>query len=49
MNEELIPRLQEIQQEYGYLPSDALDRLCEQTGINRAQLISVASFYSQFR
>ena len=49
MNEQLIPRLQQIQQEYGYLQPEAMDRLCEETGIDRAQLISVSSFYSQFR
>lgn len=46
---DLIPRLQEIQQKFGYLQPDELDRLCEQTGVSRARLISVASFYSQFR
>lgn len=45
----IIPLLQAIQQEFNYLPSDALNRLYERTEIDRAQLISVASFYSQFR
>lgn len=45
----IIPLLQAIQQEFGYLPSDALNRVYERTEIDRAQLISVASFYSQFR
>ena len=45
----IIPLLQAIQQEFGYLPSDALNRVYERTDIDRAQLISVASFYSQFR
>lgn len=45
----IIPLLQAIQQEFNYLPSDALNRVCERTDIDRAQLISVASFYSQFR
>ena len=47
--EQIIPLLQAIQQEFNYLPSDALDRLYEQTDIDRAQLISVATFYSQLR
>ena len=47
--EQIIPLLQAIQQEFNYLPSDALDRLYERTDIDRAQLISVATFYSQLR
>ena len=45
----IIPLLQAIQQEFNYLPSDALNRLYERTDIDRAQLISVATFYSQLR
>ena len=45
----IIPLLQAIQQEFNYLPSDALNRLYERTDIDRAQLISVTSFYAQFR
>lgn len=47
--DQIIPLLQAIQQEFNYLPSDALNRICERTDIDRAQLISVSSFYSQFR
>lgn len=47
--EKIIPLLQAIQQEFNYLPSDAIERLYERTDIDRAQLISVSSFYSQFR
>lgn len=47
--EQIIPLLQAIQQEFNYLPSDALNRLYARTDIDRAQLISVSSFYSQFR
>lgn len=45
----IIPLLQAIQQEFNYLPSDALNRVYERTEIDRAQLISVATFYSQLR
>ena len=45
----IIPLLQAVQKEFNYLPSDALNRLYERTEIDRAQLISVSSFYSQFR
>lgn len=47
--EKIIPLLQTIQQEFNYLPSEALNRLYERTEIDRAQLISVATFYSQLR
>lgn len=47
--QQIIPLLQAIQQEFNYLPSDALNRVYERTEIDRAQLISVSSFYSQFR
>ena len=47
--EQIIPLLQAIQQEFNYLPSDALNRVYERTEIDRAQLISVATFYSQLR
>ena len=47
--EQIIPLLQAIQQEFNYLPSDALNRLYERTEIDHAQLISVATFYSQLR
>lgn len=44
-----IPLLQAIQQEFNYLPVDALNCVYESTDIDRAQLLSVATFYSQFR
>ncbi len=45
----IIPLLQAIQEEFSYLPSMAIERLYERTEIDRAQLISVSTFYSQFR
>ncbi len=45
----IIPLLQALQDEFSYLPSDALQRVYERTEIDRAQLISVSTFYSQFR
>lgn len=45
----VIPLLQALQNEFNYLPSDALGRVYERTEIDRAQLISVSTFYSQFR
>src|SRR5665811_1378329 len=45
----LIPILQAIQKEYKYLPEDALRYVSENTQITSAEIMSVASFYSQFR
>ena len=45
----VIPLLQALQNEFSYLPSEALERVYEKTEIDRAQLISVSTFYSQFR
>ncbi|MCG8699093.1 MAG: NAD(P)H-dependent oxidoreductase subunit E, partial [Bacteroidales bacterium] len=47
--EAVIPILQAIQEAYNYLPSKALELVCEQTDITPAEITSVASFYSQFR
>ena len=47
--EVIIPLLQALQNEFSYLPSEALERIYERTEIDRAQLISVSTFYSQFR
>jgi NADH:ubiquinone oxidoreductase subunit E len=47
--EATIPILQAIQSRYRYLPEAALQRVCEATEIAPAQIIGVASFYSQFR
>ncbi len=45
----LIPILQAIQNEYNYLPEEALRYLADQSEITAAEIIGVASFYSQFR
>ncbi|MFV0376352.1 MAG: NAD(P)H-dependent oxidoreductase subunit E [Mangrovibacterium sp.] len=45
----IIPLLQAIQNEFSYLPAEAINRLYDKTEIDRAQLISVSTFYSQFR
>lgn len=44
-----IPILQGIQEEYGYLPSEILERLSELTSIPLAQIYGVATFFAQFR
>ena len=47
--EALIPILQALQQEYGYLPEAALRRVAETTRITPAALSGVSSFYDMFR
>lgn len=46
---DLIPILQRIQEGYGYLPKDVLDKLCELTNMYPTEVMGVATFYSQFR
>ncbi|RLD94394.1 MAG: proton-conducting membrane transporter [Bacteroidetes bacterium] len=46
---DVIPVLQAIQEKYNYLPEEALRRVCEISEITPAQIVGVASFYSQFR
>jgi NADH-quinone oxidoreductase subunit F len=45
----VIPLLQAIQKHYGYLPQEALERVCELTDIRPATIVGVSSFYTQFR
>lgn len=47
--EAVIPILQAIQSRYRYLPTPALERVCELTDITPASIEGVATFYSQFR
>jgi NADH-quinone oxidoreductase subunit E len=44
----LIPVLQEIQEEYKYLPEDVLTYTATALGISPAQVYGVASFYAHF-
>ncbi len=44
----LIPILHKIQEDYGYLPGEALERLSKKLGLPLAEIYSVASFYQQF-
>ncbi len=46
---DVIPVLQAIQEKYNFLPEEALRRVCEVSEITPAQIVGVASFYSQFR
>ncbi|GBE36532.1 NADP-reducing hydrogenase subunit HndA [bacterium BMS3Bbin07] len=44
----LIPILHRIQEDYGFLPGEALERLSRKLGLPLAEIYSVASFYGQF-
>ncbi|MEP9411681.1 MAG: NADH-quinone oxidoreductase subunit NuoE [Candidatus Brocadia sp.] len=44
-----IPILQAIQNDYGYLPLDVLNQVCEASEITKSHLYGVATFYSQFK
>ncbi|TAL07071.1 MAG: 4Fe-4S dicluster domain-containing protein [Verrucomicrobia bacterium] len=45
----VIPILQALQEHYGYLPEEALRRVCETSDITPAAIAGVASFYDMFR
>ncbi len=44
----LIPIMQDIQEEYRYLPGELLTYVAEQIGITEAKAFSVATFYENF-
>ncbi len=46
---ELIPALQQIQEELGYLPGDAMLYAAEFLNVPESTVFGVASFYAQFR
>lgn len=46
---ELISILTEIQDNFGFLPKDALKTVAEFIKVNEGTIYSVASFYTQFR
>jgi len=45
---DVIPLLQAVQESYGYLPKEVLERLSQRTRIPLTQIYGVATFYSQF-
>ncbi len=46
---ELIPILQSVQTEFGYLPEDSLRQVASHIRVPEAHVYGVASFYAQFR
>ncbi len=47
--EKVLPILQAIQNHFGYLPKEVLQRVCERTQITPAAIAGVSTFYNQFR
>ena len=45
---DLIPILQQVQKQYGYLPKDVLLEISKETGISASSIYGVATFYEQF-
>ena len=46
---ELIPLLQRVQQEFGYLPEQPMREIARFAGVPESRVYAVATFYSQFR
>ncbi len=44
----LIPLLQEVQEEIGYLPEEAMMAVAKTTGVPESHVYGVATFYAQF-
>jgi NADH:ubiquinone oxidoreductase subunit E len=47
--EELVPILQEVQENFGYLPEKTMLEIARFIGVPESHVYSVASFYAQFR
>ena len=46
---ELVPILQKVQEQIGYLPKSAIQKIAKFTGLTESHVFGVASFYTQFR
>lgn len=46
---ELIPLLQKVQEEIGYLSNEAMEKIAKFLKISKSKVFGVASFYAQFR
>ena len=48
-SEKTLEITQSIQEHFGYLPKEALERVCELTEITPASIVGVSTFYNKFR
>jgi NADH-quinone oxidoreductase subunit E len=46
---EVIPILQQVQREFGYLPEQAMRQVARFTGVEASKVFGVATFYGQFK
>ncbi len=47
-NNAVIPVLQDVQNEFGYVPEEAVAHISSVTNINKSRLYGILTFYSQF-
>ena len=47
--DKVLAILQAVQQNYGYLPQEALEKVCEITEITPASITGISTFYDHFR
>jgi NADH-quinone oxidoreductase subunit E len=47
--EELIPILQNVQEEFSYLPPDSMSQIADFIAVPESKVYGVATFYAQFR
>ncbi len=47
--DELIPILQQVQEDFGYLSDDVMSEIAGFTGVPESRVYAVATFYAQFR
>jgi NADH:ubiquinone oxidoreductase subunit E len=45
----LIPLLQEVQKEFGYVPEEAIHAIAKTSGVSATEVFGVLTFYAQFR
>jgi len=45
----IIPLLQEVQEQLGYIPASAVDEMAVYLGVSATEIYGVASFYTQFK
>ena len=45
----VIPALQKVQEELGYLPEEAISEVAIFLGLTESEVYGIASFYAQFR
>ena len=48
-SDELIPILQQVQKEFGYLSEESMLEIARFTGVPESRVYSVVTFYAQFR